>query len=584
MAQQAATRMRKLRIIAQDPAVKVGNKILTTAVDVPAEDLQSGPWGCRVQVIDYDASTGTLLKPLEYKPGRNGAFVDPFVKASDATLLADPRFHAQNVYAIVMRTLGRFEFALGRRVAWSFDGHQLKVAPHAFADANAFYSNRDEGLFFGYFPGRNGIVFSCLSHDVVAHETAHAILDGLRERYTDPSSPDQAGFHEGFADVVALLSVFALRDVVNAIVDRPAGGGNATASPNLIALKDVTPAALRQSVLLGLAEEMGQEMAAVRGAALRQSALLKPSLKYLNEDEFLESHRRGEILVAAMMNAFLEVWAGRLKALGQVTRGHLDRGRVVEEGANAADYLLTMAIRALDYSMPVHMEFRDYLSALLTADREIRPDDSTYHFRDHLRASFKAYGIEPSSKTEADEPGTWLPPKNDLAVWPMGKFTHEYTHFESLTRDPEEVFRFIWQNRRALGLTDGAYTRVLSVRPCLRVGPDGFFLRETVAEYMQTVELEARELGRLKIEAPADMPPDTPVTLYGGAALIFDEYGRVKFSINNRLDNEVRQTRRLKYLWEYGHFNRGAARLRRFSHLHRLRAGTSGGAVREEWH
>jgi hypothetical protein len=577
-------RTRQLRIIAQDPAVKVGNKILTADVEVPAEDLQPGPWGCRVQVIDYDSSTGTLLKPLAYKSARNGAFVDPFAKAPDATLLSDPRFHAQNVYAIVTRTLGRFEFALGRRVAWSFNGHQLKVAPHAFADANAFYSKQDEGLFFGYFPGRHGTVFSCLSHDVVAHETTHALLDGLRERYTDPSSPDQAGFHEGFADVVALLSVFALRDVVDAIVDRPAGNNAGGGAENLIASKDVTPAALRESVLLGLAKEMGQEMAAVRGAALRQSALLKPSPKHLNEEEFLEPHRRGELLVAAMMNAFIEVWAGRLKALGQVTKGHLDRSRVVEEGAHAAAYLLTMAIRALDYAMPVHAEYRDYLSALLTADREIRPDDSKFRFRDHLRASFKAYGIQPSSKSGGDEEGVWLPPKNDLAVWPMGKFRQEQTHFESLTRDPEEVFRFIWENRRALGLTDGAYTRVLSVRPCLRVGPDGFFLRETVAAYIQIVELEARELARMKIDKPAEMPPDTQVTLYGGATLIFDEFGRVKFSINNRLDNEERQTRRLKYLWDYGHFDRGAARLRRFSYLHRLRAGASPGSVQEEWH
>ena len=39
-------------------------------------------------------------------------------------LLDDPRFHARNVYAIMMRILARFEFALGRRVAWGSAGHQ----------------------------------------------------------------------------------------------------------------------------------------------------------------------------------------------------------------------------------------------------------------------------------------------------------------------------------------------------------------------------------------------------------------------------------------------------------------------------
>src|SRR6202795_4719337 len=114
---------------------------------------------------------------------------------------------------------------MGRRVGWSFDGHQIQIAPHAFCDANAFYAKEGQGLFFGYFPALAGKrqIFTCLSHEVVAHETTHALLDGLRERYTDPSSPDQAAFHEGFADVVALLSVFSLKNVVGALVPRQRG-------------------------------------------------------------------------------------------------------------------------------------------------------------------------------------------------------------------------------------------------------------------------------------------------------------------------------------------------------------------------
>src|SRR3954468_22993109 len=92
MAQRVPVRTRKLRIIAQDPAVRVDGRILTATVEVPAEDLQPGPWGCRVQVIDYDSSTGTLLKPLEDAPAGDGGFADPFADATDTTLLTNPQF------------------------------------------------------------------------------------------------------------------------------------------------------------------------------------------------------------------------------------------------------------------------------------------------------------------------------------------------------------------------------------------------------------------------------------------------------------------------------------------------------------
>ena len=47
------------------------------------------------------------------------------------------------------------------------------------------------------------------------------------------------------------------------------------------------------------------------------------------------------ILVAAMMNAFLDTWVGRLGDLGEIETGFLSRERVVEEGADIADILLT---------------------------------------------------------------------------------------------------------------------------------------------------------------------------------------------------------------------------------------------------
>jgi hypothetical protein len=572
-------RTRRLTIIAQDPSVRVGGRVLTTEVEVPAEEISPGPRGYRVQVVDYDTSTGVLYQPLEYPALQNGRYTDPFKEIADRptneTLLKDPHFHQQNVYAIVMKTLARFEFALGRRLSWGFPGHQINVAPHAFADANAFYSQRDQALVFGYFRGLSDeTVYSCLSHDVVAHETTHALLDGLRNRYTDPSSPEQAGFHEGFADIVALLSVFSLRDIVGLLLQSGPDAPKRQAN-DLISPKALTIETLKRSVLLGLADQMGAEMAVgVRGdraEALRRSVEL-PALeetddpeKYRKLDEFQEPHRCGELLVAAMLNAFLCAWRARIDKLERGRPGaKLDLQLVVDEGAGAAEQMLTIAIRALDYCPPTDLQFSDYLSAVLTADKELMPDDSKYKYRQLIRKSFKAYGIEPASINSPD--GTWDDCNADL--------TYDRSHFESMMRDPDEVFRFIWENRKALSLVDQAYTKVLSVRPCLRIGSDGFTLRETVAEYIQMVTLQAQELQLFDppIGKPEAMPATEEVTIYGGGSLIFDEYGRLKYHVFNRLNNSLRQTPRLRYLWKWGYFQDPDAAQNAFARLHLGRA------------
>src|ERR1700754_1955596 len=567
----AKPRTRLLTIVAQDPSVKVNGKILTTQVEIPAEEIAPGPRGYRVQVIDYDTSSGVLYQPKDYPSLKRGSYVDPFAQDPEESdndwILTEPRFHQQNVYAIVMKTLARFEFALGRRVSWGFRGHQIHIAPHAFADANAFYSKEDQALVFGYFRGGSGqIVFSCLSHDVVAHETTHAILDGLRNRYTDPSSPEQAGFHEGFSDVVALLSVFSLKDVVGTLLKPKFTQTNTSFEDGLIDAAALEPEMLRKSVLLGLADQMGAEMLGVRGNradALRRSVNLrkfKPG-EIDEVEEFQEPHRRGEILVAAILNAFLNVWNARVKKIERgKCGGMLDLELVVEQGAEAADHLLTMAIRALDFAPPTDLQFYDYLSALLTADKDLVPDDTRYNYRDILLKSFAEYGVEPASINSPD--GSWEGCDADL--------TYDRSHFESMMRDPDEIFRFIWENRDELKLHEQAYTKVISVRPCLRIGPDGFVLRETVAEYIQMMTIQARELQYFDppIRKPEGLAGEREVTIYGGGALIFDEYGRLKYHVNNRVENVGRQTPRLKYLWKCGYFDDATGTRNAFARLH----------------
>jgi hypothetical protein len=571
------SRSRYLTVVAQDPSIRYKGgrrrgRILTAKVRVPAEALSRGPQGYRVHVVDFDATTETYYDTAIPDDGDlYDDRLDLTAAKYNARLLGDPSFHCQNVYALVMATLARFEFALGRRLKWGFDkSHQIKVAPHAFNEANAFYSEEDQALLFGYFPARDrkSTIFTCLSHDVIVHETAHALIDGLRTRFTDPSSPDQAAFHEGFADVVALLSVFALPAVAELIIDN-----SLDPREKLIDVAFLKPEMLRVYIG-GLADQVGEEIAGIRGKPLRRSMDLQPGTNYGALPAFRESHRRGEILSAAMMNAFVRMWGRRLQKLGEKQAGRVDRSKVVEEGADIADCLLTSAIRALDYVPAVHLSFSDYISALVTADQEIRPgSDDRYDLRNEVIASFRSYFIEPASRPKAG--GMWETPPLELG--------YERTHFEPMQRDADEVFHFLWENRQKekLALHEQAFTYVQSVRPCVRVGPDGFMLRETVAEYVQVLKVQARELAAVGLKKPRAMADDLELVLYGGGALIFDEYGRLKYHVYNHVCGSS-QNARLQYLLDAGFFA-GKSLQTRFSSLHRLRSIAQIGRPEEGW-
>ena len=77
------------------------------------------------------------------------------------------------------------------------------------------------------------------------------------------------------------------------------------------------------------------------------------------------------------------------------------------------------------------------------------------------------------------------------------------------------------------------------------------------------------------------MPGDIEFYLYGGGALIFDEYGRLKYHIFNPIRGS-QQNKRLDYLWRQGYFSGKSLQLR-FSSLHRMRAMPQEARLEEVW-
>ena len=544
-------RVFQLTIVARDVTIRdprstdPRRSILRARIDVPASRIEPGPRGPRFHVVDFDASTRRLRhgRELQALPGEppGWGFRDAYEGAPDIDL-ETRQFMAQHAYAIAAHLLATFERALGRPVPWAFGASQLYIVPAAFVEANAYYSPDDHAVLFGYFTADDTTVYACLSHDIVAHEVTHAILDGLRRRFDTPGFPDQAGFHEGYADAVALLSILSSPESTALVI----GDGMS----DRIAAREMTFNKLRASLLLTLAKQFGDALHANRGGGLRRSIEQKPTedWKDLTKTEWDEPHRRGEIFAAAVLRTFVQMWLNRLPALRN--EAGYERQRTAEEGATAARHLLEMIIRAIDYLPPIEFELHDILDAIVAADREVAPDDEHGYIR-ALEAGFADFGIV------AQVPSTAMP---------TGVLPPDYRNFSfaALRSDADEAFRFMWENADYLGIDTAYQLQVENVRPTVRAGPRGFTVSETVVDYIQELIVTRAELEDLAhadqvargqaptFAAPSAIPPTTKLKIWGGGTIVFDEFGGAKYHASKPLKDWDRQQRRLEYLVSRG--------------------------------
>ena len=66
-------------------------------------------------------------------------------------------------------------------------------------------------------------VFSCLSHDIIAHEVTHAITHRLRKYFLEPTNHDVLAFHEAFSDIVAIFQHFSFQDILRQTIQDSQG-------------------------------------------------------------------------------------------------------------------------------------------------------------------------------------------------------------------------------------------------------------------------------------------------------------------------------------------------------------------------
>lgn len=529
---------RKLRGYAFDPSLSL--KIDTALINditytIPWEDEQSeepgspaglkpGPSGEYIEVIDFDPTVNKFYSPVNLN--------NPYILAQDGLEPSgsNPQFHQQMVYAVAMTTIKNFEGGLGRPVLWSprrvreevtekkgkkvttkqvKESYEyiptLRIYPHAFRDANAYYSPQKKALLFGYFAARpaditlqmpDNLTFTCLSHDIIAHETTHAILDGLHRKYTEDTNPDVLAFHEAFADIVALFQHFTFPHVLK----------------NQIA---ATRGDLASQNLLGkLAQEFGIAIgnySALRDAIGSYDIKKKTwTPKVPNGDEYRtikEPHERGAILVSAVFDAFLSLYKGRVADLLRIATGgtgilpqgelHPDLvNRLANEASKTAQHVLNMCIRALDYCPPVDINFGDFLRGIITADYDLVEDDS----RDYRLAfidAFRKRGIYPGGIKHLSVESLIYPTPATKGLQEviniLVKFLRAYRNEISYTKKRDEIFEI---NRRYIaGQYDEGKEKIFGLHRRLSVKFVNSLSFEKLTGLLFNAEMDPKVLG-----------------------------------------------------------------------------------------
>jgi len=552
---------RPLRIYTLDPSVSDRLGGIAT-VNVPYEKLEKGPLGALFDIRSDGAPRDLRAEALDLD--------DPHLLLSSglSPTPANGRFHLQMVYAVCSLTYSAFKRALGREIAWGTPApdegpHRLLVRPFV-PGANAGYG-RETGLTFGFFkagkraagftiPG--GLICTALSHDVIAHETTHALLDGLRSSFMEPTNADVPAFHEGFADLVALFLHFTYADVVERAIRESRG----TLGRGSL-LTDIAREFGYARSKTGTADALRSGVDVAGIAAFDSDALPSKEHAPTQYDPAMEPHALGSVLVSAVFEAFVTVVRRKCERLfriagidpgvvGQAALSDALVKAIAQEASDVAGQMLNICIRAIDYCPPADMELGEYLRAMITADGDMERSDK-WGFREALMRSFRRRQIVPDHvQFMTEDAMRWQSPRTPLNIPDLAfrnlKFDGEPgqpADADELRRQAAALGAFVTNRKYAdsfhlvapgdrlpKGIVQASPAMVQSVRVTRRAAPDGRIMFDLVGEVTQACTVDRG---------------GTMFDMHGGCTVIVDPEGNVRYSIYKRFDAETRRARQL---------------------------------------
>ena len=365
----------KLPIMVQDPAT--ARSIKDIKVQIPVEFFESdgdyflnGPVTDKIAILDFISDTGNLREGAIFKFPKTDKSFGSYENLQFRRDIKDfyaPKFMQISVFATVLKILRSFEKeeTLGHSLKWAFESPQILVVPDAGELANAYYQRDSNSLQFFSFeskkiPGTK--VYTCLSRDIVSHETGHAIIDGIAPDLLDSCTPQSLAIHEALADITAVLSAFESR-VLRTSVLVETGGSIKEASHFTI-----------------IAEQFGDEIKAEREGGLRSVTNTK-NFNPESEDYVsgVDPHDLSEVLSGALYSVMIQIHEDLRNQLSKEEPYVSDENPKFSSSGKAliiaARRFKRMVFRALEYLPPGNISFADYARALLAVDYVSYPVD-----------------------------------------------------------------------------------------------------------------------------------------------------------------------------------------------------------------
>lgn len=360
-------------------------------------------FGARVLIWKQDPSVGEIGARPAFLPGvvlagpRDARIAqgEPGIAAVEPNAFGDfvtqpntPQFDAVHTFAVVRQTLTMYQRALlgvglSMPLPWQWnsgsDTRPLRIYPHGLPDVmNAYYSRNQACLKFGDFipSGGGGRVYTCRSFDIVAHETAHAVLDGIKPRWLLADAPPQTGgLHEAFGDLTAIFLALAQLDQCEAVVTQ-------------------TKARLHdKSFLTQIAEQFGLALGSSTG--LRNA---DNDIKL--SDAGAQVHALSQVFTGAVYDVLADLFAHERNPEREDDAAVLHR---------VAAYLASVVLRALIAAPDAAASYADVVNEML---RIVGEDGRPVVYANFIRNQFSRRAVvAPGGPLEVDyQPGTRLAP------------------------------------------------------------------------------------------------------------------------------------------------------------------------------